>query len=153
MAGIPIISEETIKILSNKKSYEFEPQGSLIVGDIKFQKWREDFWDRIKELKGKVLIVLGITEFHEFIVLIQQIGRDPLVFNIKEDETELFLPIKNMEGMLIPINMPKQSETYYFGCATMNGNHNSEIIDLIDLYSKGKLTHDLFYNKVTKKYI
>lgn len=142
-----------VKILSKQRSYEFEPQGSAMVGTIKPQEHRKDIWDRIKDLKGKVLNVLGITEYADVIVVLNEKGRDPLVFDLKEEEVHLFVPVKNMEGLFIPINMKKEAELYYVGCASTNGTHNSEIIDLIIRYEQNNISYDMFYNSVTKKYI
>jgi len=147
------MNEEQIKILSNKRKYEFEPQGSVLVKEIRDYEWRKDVYKKVKGYSGKVLTVLGISEFREFIVLVNNPGQDPIVFNLREDEVVVYVPIKNMEGLFIPINMPKEAESYYFGCATMNGNHNAEIINLIVMYTTDKITYEIFYNTVTKKYL
>jgi hypothetical protein len=157
------MSQEMIKNLSsNKKIYEFEPQGCVLVRK-ELQKERivnNKVYSLIEKqvehympyIQGKMLTVLGVNEAGDYMVLVNVKLLPPLVTNIKQEEIVCYFPIKNQESFLVPINMSHEEESIYIIQAMKNQSHNSEIIELCSKCWINKEKIEKTYELLTKKY-
>lgn len=128
---------------------KFEPQGTVLISpEMKHTKLiveagLQRFW------VNRIFTVVGVTPHHDFIVLFDN-GGTPDYATIDKRDVRQYAPIKNEDGLLIPINMHQLQEMSYIRNAKLNPHHNQEVSNLLASF---KYEGDELYKALTQKYI
>lgn len=128
---------------------KFEPQGTVLIKpQMKHSKLIIEA-NMVNLWVNRVFTVVGVTPMYDFIVLFDN-GGQPDYATISKLDVRQYAPIKNEEGILVPINMPELQELSYIRNAKANPHHNKEVADLL---ASEKYEDMELYKALTKKYV
>lgn len=152
------VNESTI--LGNK----YEPQGTVLIKRkmkytevILFDQIRNPETKKIEKIRsgnekifeGKIFTVVGVTPTKDFLILWNNNGT-PDHATINKRDIEYYSPIKNEDGLLIPINLTSIQEKSYIKKARKNKLHNKEISQLLASQKYDDINK--LWNVLIKKY-
>lgn len=131
-------NEEIMKRLSNGEQLTvqdiigdgYEPQGTvLLYPKMEYTKLileakKEHLWE------GKIFTCVGVTPTGDYLALFNNGGVMDYA-TIDKRDVKQYAPIKNVDGLLVPINLDDIEEKIYIKNAKENNHHNKEIAELL----------------------